>query len=49
MTREIVKDEAEIKSVRAELMKVQAYMTKYLMTKEELTREAAKAKNVAKG
>ena len=47
MAREIVKKEAEIKLVQTQHTKAQGYVTEYLMEEEELTREAAKAKDDA--
>ena len=40
-----MKKDAEIKKIRTELTKAQAYVTEYLMKEEELVRHAAKAKD----
>ena len=47
MGQAVTKKEAEIKQVRAELTKAQAYVTEYLMKEDELTREAASAREEA--
>ena len=44
IAQEMKKKDPEIKKIRAELRKVQAYTTEYLMKEEEYVREMAKAK-----